>query len=47
MAAVIIGDMVNLYLSSNKENLCGMKDTIESLFTLYLVCWILLKKKEK
>lgn len=38
MGAIVIGDIVHLYSSSNKENLCGMKDVVESLFTLYLVC---------
>lgn len=40
MAGVIIGDLTNLSLSLNKENVYGRKDAIESLFVLYIVCYI-------
>lgn len=39
MASTVIGDITNLSCSLNNENLYGVTDAIESLFTLYIVCY--------
>lgn len=40
MGAIVLGDITNLYLFLNKKNFCGVMDAVESLFDLYLVCYI-------
>lgn len=40
MAAIVIGDVSNLSIAFNKNNLCGIKDAVESLFNIFIVCLI-------
>lgn len=47
MACVVIGDLSNLSLRLNKENFFGVKDAVESLLALYIVCNIYKKKRKK
>lgn len=47
MASVVIEDITNLSLSSNGKNLCNTKDVVESLFTLYVVCYIFIRRERR
>lgn len=40
MACVVIEDIINLSLCISKENLYGVRDAVDSLFSLYIVCHI-------
>lgn len=40
MATVVIGDITNLTCSIDNKNLYGVTDVLESLYTLYIVCFI-------
>lgn len=40
MASIVLGDITNFSCSLNKDSLCGVSDAIESLFTLFIVCYI-------
>lgn len=47
MAAVVIGDVAHYSGCVNKKNLCGVSDAVESLFYLYMVCYINKTEKKK
>lgn len=38
MACVVLGDIINLSLCFNKENHYVVRDAVDSLYTLYIVC---------
>lgn len=39
MAAIVIGDISYLSSSLIKNNHCGVSDALESLYSLYIVCY--------
>lgn len=45
MGAIVIGDLTNLSLSLNEDNLCGVSDVVDSLFSLYIVCYVMKRKR--
>lgn len=47
MAAIVLGDITNLCCFLNKDEPCGVTDSFDSLFTLYLVCYFVRRKKER
>lgn len=47
MAAIVLEDITNLLCSTNKGNLCGVADALESLFALYVVCCVIKRDREK
>lgn len=47
MRSIVIGDLTNLCLSTNNKNYCGMINSVESLFTLYIVCYICKRRRKK
>lgn len=46
MAAIVIEDITNLSLSIHEENSCGVRDAVESLFKLYIVCYNMKRKRK-
>lgn len=43
--SVILEDITKLTLYSNKKNLCGVRDNVETLFTIYIVCYFVKRKR--
>lgn len=40
MGCIVICDIVNICLSTNHKNYCGIENAVESLFNLCIVCYI-------
>lgn len=47
MAAIVLEDITNLSLCIHKENACGVRDAVESLFKLYIVCYNMKRKRKR
>lgn len=45
MASVVLGDIANFCLSVNNKKLYEVKDALEHLFTLYIVCYIYMRRE--
>lgn len=46
MAAIVLGDLSNLISASDKKNMCGVKDAVESLYNIYIV-WLTSRRKRE
>lgn len=45
MAAVVLGDITNLACFINKESVCAVEYAFDTLFTLYIVCYVYERKR--